>query len=144
MAKIKEDPNLLSLAIAFTLLCTEKSPSSGPRCWLITLSHSITVFHKAFSNPVPKLRTNHYVCTRHLCPKMTLLRLIGHTSSSSSSSTPYPKGLLGHHRWFHNQFRSFFSVLHCPLGLGQLQGARIWLLTNLVYLRTKQSILITN
>ena len=26
------------------------------------------------------------------------------------------------HRWFHNQFPPFFPVLHCPLGLGELQA----------------------
>ena len=27
-----------------------------------------------------------------------------------------------HYRWFHNQVPSFFSVLHCPLGLCELQA----------------------
>ena len=35
---------------------------------------------------------------------------------------PLTTGLLGHHRWPHNQFPPFFSVLHCPLGLGELQA----------------------
>ena len=29
---------------------------------------------------------------------------------------------LGHHRWFCNHFPPFFPVLHCPLGLGELQA----------------------
>ena len=29
---------------------------------------------------------------------------------------------LGHHRWFCNQFSSFSPVLHCPLGLAELQA----------------------
>ena len=29
---------------------------------------------------------------------------------------------MGHHRWFRNQFPPFFPVLHCPLGLGELQA----------------------
>ena len=28
---------------------------------------------------------------------------------------------MGHHRWLQNQFPPFFSVLHCPLGLCELQ-----------------------
>ena len=31
-------------------------------------------------------------------------------------------GLLGYHRWFCNQFSPFFPVLHCPLGLAELQA----------------------
>ena len=42
--------------------------------------------------------------------------------SSSSSSIPSPWGTLGHHRWFCNQFSPFFPVLHCPLGLTELQA----------------------
>ena len=30
-------------------------------------------------------------------------------------------GMSWDHSWLHNQFPSFFSVLHCPLGLGELQ-----------------------
>ena len=30
---------------------------------------------------------------------------------------PQLRGLLGQHRWLHNQFPPFFSVLHCPLSL---------------------------
>ena len=44
------------------------------------------------------------------------------SSSSSSSSILEPRGSLGHHRWFRNQFPPFFSVLHCPLGLGEFQA----------------------
>ena len=29
---------------------------------------------------------------------------------------------MGHHRWFCNQFSPFFPVLHCPLGLAELQA----------------------
>ena len=29
---------------------------------------------------------------------------------------------MGRHRWFRNQFLPFFTVLHCPLGLGELQA----------------------
>ena len=32
------------------------------------------------------------------------------------------QGFWGHHRWLHNQFPPFFPVLHCPLGLGELQA----------------------
>ena len=35
---------------------------------------------------------------------------------------PKPRGSLGHHRWLYNQFSLYFSVLHCPLGLGELQA----------------------
>ena len=31
-------------------------------------------------------------------------------------------GRFGHHRWFHNQFPTLLPVLHCPLGLGQIQA----------------------
>ena len=41
--------------------------------------------------------------------------------SPSPSPTPEPRESLGHHRWLHNQFPPFFSVLHCPRGLGELQ-----------------------
>ena len=34
-------------------------------------------------------------------------------------------GSLGHHRWFCNQFSPFSPVLHCPLGLAELQACRI-------------------
>ena len=38
------------------------------------------------------------------------------------SPIPQPRGSLGQHRWPHNQFFSpFICVLHCPLGLGELQ-----------------------
>ena len=42
--------------------------------------------------------------------------------SSRSSSIPKPRGSLGHHRWFCNQFSPFFLVLHCPLGPAALQA----------------------
>ena len=42
--------------------------------------------------------------------------------SSSSSCIPYPRGSLGHHRWFRNQFSRFFPVLHCPLGPAEPQA----------------------
>ena len=35
---------------------------------------------------------------------------------------PLPRGSLGHHRWCRNQFPPFSPVLHCPLGLGELQA----------------------
>ena len=44
------------------------------------------------------------------------------TSSSSSSSIPSLRGSLGHHRWFHSQFSPSFPVLHCPMGLAELQA----------------------
>ena len=44
------------------------------------------------------------------------------SSSSSSSSNPWPRGLLGRNRWFCNQFSPFFHVLHCSLGLAELQA----------------------
>ena len=44
--------------------------------------------------------------------------------SPSLLSIPQPRGSLGHHRRFLNQFPPFFSFPfpHCPLGLGQLQA----------------------
>ena len=42
--------------------------------------------------------------------------------SSSSSSFSQPRGSLGHHSWFCNQFSPFFPVLHCSLGLSELQA----------------------
>ena len=45
-----------------------------------------------------------------------------HWSLLSSLSFPELQGSLGHHRWFHNQFSPVFSVLRCPLGLGELQA----------------------
>ena len=41
---------------------------------------------------------------------------------SLTSSVPWPRGSLGHHRWFRNQFPPFFHVLHCLLGLGELKA----------------------
>ena len=38
-----------------------------------------------------------------------------------SSHLSQPRGSLGHHRWFRNQFPPFSPVLHCRLGLGELQ-----------------------
>ena len=35
---------------------------------------------------------------------------------------PLTPRVVGHHRWFHNQFPPFFSLLHCPLGLGELRA----------------------
>ena len=32
---------------------------------------------------------------------------------------------MGHHRWLHNQFPQFFSVLNCPLGIGGLQASPV-------------------
>ena len=40
----------------------------------------------------------------------------------SPSPITWPRGSLGHHRWFHNQFSPFFSVFRFPLGLGELQA----------------------
>ena len=40
----------------------------------------------------------------------------------SSSRIHYPRGSLEHHKWFCNQFPPFSPVLHCPLGLGELQS----------------------
>ena len=44
------------------------------------------------------------------------------SSSSLSSCIPWPRGSLGHNRWFHNHFPPFSPVLHCSLGLGELQA----------------------
>ena len=44
------------------------------------------------------------------------------SGSSSLSSISSPRGSLGHHRWFHNQFPPFFPVPHCPLRLDELQA----------------------
>ena len=41
---------------------------------------------------------------------------------SSSSSISLPRGSLGHHRWFCNQFSPFFPVFHCPLGPAELRA----------------------
>ena len=43
-------------------------------------------------------------------------------TSPSSSPTPQPRGSMEHHRRLHNQVAPFFSVLHRPLGPGQLQA----------------------
>ena len=51
-------------------------------------------------------------------------------SCRRSHSSPSPvylshtihRGCLRHHRWLHNQFPPFFSVLHYPLGHGELQA----------------------
>ena len=40
----------------------------------------------------------------------------------SLSPIPEPRGSFGHHRWLCNQFPPLFSVLHCPLGLDELQA----------------------
>ena len=48
--------------------------------------------------------------------------LLCRTFSLSSSSIPLPQGLLGHQRWFHNQFSPFSPVLHCPLWPAELQA----------------------
>ena len=42
--------------------------------------------------------------------------------SATKSVLSVGRGLLGHHRWFHNHFPPFFCVLHCPLGHGELQA----------------------
>ena len=44
------------------------------------------------------------------------------TSRSRIMNWHSPRGSLGHHRWFNNQFPPLFSVSHCPLGLGELQA----------------------
>ena len=46
------------------------------------------------------------------------------------SPTPYSRGCLGHHRRRHNQFPPFLSVLHCPLGFGELKA---WPFLNVVF-----------
>ena len=56
------------------------------------------------------------------------------SSSSSSSSIPSPRGSLGHHRWFCNQFSPFFLVLHCPLGLAELQPVHSLMLSSHLFL----------
>ena len=38
---------------------------------------------------------------------------------------PLTVRVAGHHRWFRNQFPPFFPVLHCPLGLGELQACPV-------------------
>ena len=43
-------------------------------------------------------------------------------SSSALSYIPYPRGSLGHHSWFRNQFSPYFAVLHCPMRLGELKA----------------------
>ena len=42
----------------------------------------------------------------------------------------FPHSSLGHNRWLCNQFTSFSSVLHCPLGLGELQ---VWPFPDVVF-----------
>ena len=44
------------------------------------------------------------------------------TSSHLTSPISSQRRSLGHHRWFCDQFPQFFSVLHCPQGLGELQA----------------------
>ena len=57
---------------------------------------------------------------KNVHPTHTLF--ISSSSSSSSSFIPQPRGSLGHHRWFRNQFSPCFPVLHCPLGPAELQA----------------------
>ena len=52
----------------------------------------------------------------------SLGELLSFPYSSSPWSIPSPRGSLGDHTWFHNQFPPFFSVLHCPLGICELQA----------------------
>ena len=42
-----------------------------------------------------------------------------HRSPSPPSSTPYPRGSLGHHIWLHNQFPPFFLCFPLPSGIWQ-------------------------
>ena len=46
-----------------------------------------------------------------------------HNLTSSPSPIDSPRGSLGYHRWLHNPFPPFFSVLRCPLGLGEFQAS---------------------
>ena len=51
----------------------------------------------------------------------------------SPSSIPKPRGSFGHHRWFHNQFSSLFSVFHSPLGLGDSRHVHSFMLSSYVF-----------
>ena len=53
------------------------------------------------------LSTKEDICNREVETSMKRSHSI---SLSSSSSIPWPRGSLGHHRWFHNQFPPFFPV----------------------------------
>ena len=46
----------------------------------------------------------------------------GNHSNSFTLLIPQTRGSFGHHRWLHNQFPPFFSVLLCPLGLSEFQA----------------------
>ena len=62
-------------------------------------------------------------CTAVLCCHRTgPLQLSAISSPSNLSSIPWPRGSFWHHRWIRNQFPPFFPVLHCSLGLGELQA----------------------
>ena len=51
-----------------------------------------------------------------------VLRKMATSTFTFTSPIPSSQGLLGHHRWLHSQFPPILSVLHCPLGLGELQA----------------------
>ena len=54
--------------------------------------------------------------------KSVIVWYIHHYVSAFIFTCPLTVGSLGHHWWFHDQFPPFFSVLQCPLGLGELQA----------------------
>ena len=92
----------------------------GWSSWL----HQRTTPHKSPSNetinqssPPPFLCVYTYKKTTY-----THQRSSSPQQSSMDSPSPWLWGLLGHHRWLHNQFPPFFSVLHCLLGLEKLQA----------------------
>ena len=50
------------------------------------------------------------------------------------SSLPWPPGSVQQHRWLHNQFPPFFSVLHCSLAFGELQPVHFLMLSSHLFL----------
>ena len=68
------------------------------------------------------VRLDRYLIVMNYVSPRLLFNRYKSCPSSSSSSISSPRGSLGHHRWFCNQFSSFFPVLHCPLGLVELQA----------------------
>ena len=69
-------------------------------------NHKLSINHKI--NPDTNLHKTKHTCT-HIKHKMS--QFFFYRSPSPIHS---PRGSLGHHRWLHNQFPPFFSLLHCP------------------------------
>ena len=71
---------------------------------------------KLMSIFLEKTRKGHCQSDQHYWCYCLLLHHLHHHLSLTH------RGLLRCQTWLHNQFPSFFSVLHCPLGLGKLQA----------------------